>query len=143
MNDSKVVNNKVNKIGGYIAVAFLIGMLIFIFYKRHQLLHHFAFTLGRVTEITKPGWKNYGDYSVLYEYKVNGKRYNANSNFKYCQGQSMAIVNSLLVGKIFPVAYAIESPIAATLLLTQDNADQFKYTLPDSVRYYDSVLTCK
>jgi len=143
MNDLKAVNKKVNKIGGYIAVTFLIGMLIFIFYKRHQLLHHFAFTLGKVTEITKPGWKNYGDYSVLYEYKVNGKRYNANSNFKYCQGQSMATVNSLLVGKIFPVAYAVESPIAATLLLTEDNADRFKYVLPDSVKYYDSVLTCK
>lgn len=56
----------------------------------------FFFTLGKVTEITKPGWKNYGDYSVLYEYKVNGKRYNANSNFKYCQGQSMGVDAFLL-----------------------------------------------
>jgi hypothetical protein len=101
MNDLKTVNKKANKTGGYIAVAFLIGMLIFIFYKKYQLVHHFSFTLGRVTEITKPGWKNYGDYSVLYEHEVNGKRYKANSNFKYCHGQSMSGLNSLLVGKDF------------------------------------------
>jgi hypothetical protein len=143
MSDLKFVNKKINKIGGYIAVGFLIGMLIFIFYKKHQLLHHFTFTSGRVTEITKPGWKNYGDYSILFEYQVNGKRYNANANFKYCQGQSMATANLLLVGKIFPVAYAVETPSVATIILTQENADRFKYVLPDSVKYYDSVLTCQ
>ena len=55
----------------------------------------------------------------------------------------MSAIKALLVGKIFPVAYAVESPIAATLLLTQDNADRFKFGLPDSVKFYDSVLTCQ
>jgi len=143
MDDKKSSRKKLNKIGGYIVVLFLIGMLAFMLLERHRLLHRYEFTMGRVTEITKPGWRNYGDYSILYKYEVNGKEYKANSNFKYCPGQGMASLVSLLVGKQFPVAYAIESPFAADILLTQDNADRFKYILPDSVKFYDSVLTCK
>ena len=143
MVDINVFKKKLNRIGTFIVVSFFIGMLSFILLERHRLLHNYAFTTGNVVEITKPGWRNYGDYSILYNYEINGKVYNANSNFKYCYGQGMASLASLLVGKKFPVAYARESPFAADILLTQDNADRFKYTLPDSLRFYDSVLTCK
>jgi hypothetical protein len=143
INDSKMVNKQVNKIGGYIALAFLTGMLIFIFYKGYQLRHHFAFTTGRVSEITLPGYRNSGDYSVLFKYKVNGKVYSNNDDFNYCSGQSMAGMKSLLVDKQFPVVYAVKDPSGGFVLLTQEYADKYKYQLPDSIRYYDSVLTCK
>ncbi|HXB94206.1 MAG TPA: hypothetical protein VNU70_03570 [Puia sp.] len=143
MNDFKMVNTKINKIGGYIAAAILIGLVIFLFYKGYQIRHHFAFTTGRVVEITKPGWRNSGDYSVLFEYVVKGKMYGNNNNYNYCSGQSRAGMKSLLVGKQFPVVYAVKEPSGGFMLLTQQYAEKYKYQLPDSVLYYDSVLTCK
>ena len=143
MNDLKTGSKKLNKIGGNAVIAFLAGMLIFIFYKGYQLHHHFAFTIGRVTEITRPGYKNSGDYSVLFTYDVNGKVYGNNDDFNYCSGQTMAGMKSLLLGKQFPVVYAVKDPSGGFMLLTQDYADKYKYQLPDSVRHYDSVLNCK
>ena len=43
--------------------------------------------------------------------------------------------------KQFPGVFAVKSPFGGTMLLTQDFADKFR--LPDSVRFYDSVLTCQ
>lgn len=134
---------KINRIGGIIALAFLISMVVIGIYKRHLLLNNFEITTGEVTEITPPGWKNSGDYSVLYEYKVKGKMYRSNNNYNYCRGQNMTEIKSLLVGKQFPVAYAVKDASTGTILLKQEDADRFKYQLPDSVRYYDSVLSCK
>jgi hypothetical protein len=134
---------KINSLVGPIIAAFLIIGVIYAFYKSDQLHHHYAFTNGMVTQITSPGYKNYGDYSVLYEYKVNGQTYHDNDNCKYCPGQNMGQIKALLIGKKFPVAYGTKDASAGVLLLTQDDADKFKYTLPDSVKFYDSVLTCK
>jgi hypothetical protein len=53
------------------------------------------------------------------------------------------MIKALLLGKKFPVVYGTKSPSIGYMLLSQDYADKFKYTLPDSVRYYDSVLNCK
>lgn len=134
---------KANKIGGYLALAFLIIMASFAIYKGYQFRHHFAFTTGTVTEITPPGYKSSGDYSILFEYKVNGKVYRGNNNPNFCDGQSIEQIKALLLGKQFPVVYGIKSPSAGFMLLNQDYANKFKYTLPDTVRYYDSILTCK
>jgi hypothetical protein len=134
---------KANKIGGYIALAFLIIGFLYMLYKGYQFRHHFAFTTGTVTYITPPGYKSSGDYSIVFEYKVNGEVYHGNNNPNFCEGQSREQIKALLLGKQFPVAYGIKSPSAGFMLLNQDYANKFKYTLPDSVRYYDSVLTCK
>jgi len=134
---------KLDKIFGPIIAVFLIIGVIYAFYKSDQLHHNYAFAVGTVTEITPSGYENFGDYSVLYEYKVNGQTYRDNNNLKYCSGQNMAQIKVLLIGKQFPVAYGTKDASGGVLLLTQDHADQFKYTLPDSVKYYDSILTCK
>jgi hypothetical protein len=52
-------------------------------------------------------------------------------------------MKDLLLGKQFPVVYGTKDPSAGTMLLSQDYADRFKYQLPDTVRFYDSVLNCK
>jgi hypothetical protein len=118
-------------------------MVIIGLYKKYLLSHNFAFVTGKVTEITPPGWKSSGDYSVLYEYQVSGKQYRSNNNYNYCGHLGRTKLSALLVGKNFPVAYAVKDASTGIMLLTEENAIQFHYQLPDSVKYYDSVLTCK
>ena|ERR1700677_4703280 len=134
---------KLNKIFGPVIAAFLIIGVIYAFYKRDQLHHYYAFAVGTVKAITPPGYKSYGDYSVLYNYEVNGHAYRNNLNCKICSGQTMTQIKALLIGKQFPVAYDTKDPVTGVLLLIQDDADKFKYTLSDSLKFYDSVLTCK
>jgi hypothetical protein len=70
-------NNKINmdrKILGGIAVLFLFILSIgIIFYRKYRFLNDFKLTTGKVTEITLPGWKSSGDFSILYEYRINNK----------------------------------------------------------------------
>jgi hypothetical protein len=61
----------------------------------------------------------------------------------FCGGQTRKQIEDLLVGKRFPVVYGIKSPTGGGMLLSQDYADKLKYQLPDSVRHYESVLSCK
>jgi len=132
-----------NKIGARIVVSLFIIAFICMLYKVYQFWHHFAFTTGMVTAITPPGYKSSGDYSIVFVYTVNGELYHGNNNLEYCSGQNMDQIKALLLGKRFPVVYGIKSPSGGALVLSQDYADKFKYQLPDSVRYYDSVLYCK
>lgn len=134
---------KLNKIGGYFALAFLITIALVAIYKGYQIRHHFAFTTGIVKYITPPGYKSSGDYSIVFEYKVNGEVYHGNNNPDFCGSQNINQIKALLLGKQFPVVYGVKSPSAGVMLLNQDYANKFKYTLPDSVKFYNSVLTCK
>jgi hypothetical protein len=132
-----------NKIGSYIVVSlFVIGFLCML-YKAYQFWHHFAFTTGTVIAITPPGYKSSGDYSIIFKYTVNGESYHGNNNPNFCSGQNRAQIKALLLGKQFPVVYGTKGPSAGVMLLNQDYANKFNYTLPDSIRYYDSVLNCK
>lgn len=133
-----------NKIGG-IAVLMFFGLcIIMLFYKRHQFLKNYRFTTGTVTEITGPGYHSTGDYSILYNFWVDHKKYHRNENNNYCSGWwSRSKIKLLLVGKQFPVAYSTNDPGTCSMLITQENADRFHYQLPDSVKFYDSALTCK
>jgi hypothetical protein len=137
------MKKKINKIAGIVVLVFLVLGVVLIFYNRHQFLENYKFTTGRVTEITPPGWKSSGDYSILYDYWIDNKIYHNNENYNYCRGLSMSKVKSLLVGKQFPVAYSANDAGTCSMLITQKNADRFHYQLPDSVRFYDSTLTCK
>ena len=132
-----------NKILGYLGGAFFVFMIGYIFVKGYLLHHHFAFTKGTVTRIIGRGYKGSSDYYVLFEYTVNGEVFHADDGFNYCGGQNMDQVKSLLKGKQFPVVYATKSPSGGAILLRQDFANKFNYTLPDSVKVYDSVLNCK
>jgi hypothetical protein len=132
-----------NKIGARIVVSLFITGLLCMLYKGFQFRRHFAFTTGIVTAITPPGYKGSGDYSIIFEYTVNGELYHGNNNPNFCSSQNMAQIKALLLAKQFPVVYDTKSPSGGFMLLSQDYADKFKCTLPDSVRYYDSVLNCK
>ena len=121
---------------------FTIGIAM-LFYKRYQFMKNHVFTTGTVVEITGPGYHSTGDYSILYDYWVENKKYHRNENYNYCRGWTRQKIELLLVGKQFPVAFSANDPGVCSMLLTQDNADRFKYQLPDSVKFYDSVLSCK
>jgi hypothetical protein len=118
-------------------------MVIIGLYKKYLLSHNFAFVTGKITEITRPGLKSSGDYSILYEYHVSVKRYGSNNNYNYCGHSGIKKLSALLVGKSFPVAYAVKDASTGIMLLTEESAIPFHYQLPDSVKFYDSVLTCK
>jgi len=132
-----------NKVGGIAVLMFFALWILMLFYKRHQFLRNYKFTSGIVIEITGPGYHSTGDYSVLYDYWIGNKKYHKDASYNYCRGWSKSKIKSLLVGKQFPVAYSTNDPGVCSILLTQDNADRFKFQLPDSVKFYDSVLTCK
>ena len=127
----------------YLVLTFLIIAFLAMIYKAYQFRHNFAFTIGQVIRITPPGYRTTGDYSVLYEYEINNTVYTESNSYNYCGFQNMAQIKALLIGKHFPVAYGTKDPSTGTMLLTQENADIFKYQLPDSLRVYDTILTCK
>jgi len=137
------IRQKINSIVGIIGLVVLVGGIILIFYKRHQFLENYKVTTGTVTEITGPGWKSSGDYSVLFEYLVKKKIYHGNENYNYCRGLNLSKVKLLLVGKQFAVAYSANDPGTSTMLITLKNAERFNYQLQDSLIRYDSLLLCK
>jgi hypothetical protein len=141
--ESDYMGKKINRICGIIMIFLLVMGVVTAFYKRHIFLKNYKFTVGRVTEITPPGWHSSGDYSVLYEYSLRGRLYKNNMNYNYCRHMSTAKLEVLLVGKSFPIAYAAGDESISSMLLTQENADRFHYQLPDSLKIYDSVITCK
>ena len=112
-------------------------------FKRHQFSGNDQFTVGKVTDITLPGWKSSGDYSVLYEYLLDGKTYRNNTNRSYCKGASITKLKLLLTDKEFTVVYSAKDYGVSSILLTQAGADIFKYLLSDSVKVFDSMLDCK
>ncbi|HTI89834.1 MAG TPA: hypothetical protein VL727_04555 [Puia sp.] len=142
MSDFKTINKKIGDIGLPIVLAFLAIMLIYMFYKIYQIRHHFAFTPGRVTRINLPRWGS-SKYTIIFEYKVAGEIYGGNNDYDLCDHQNKADLRALFLGKQFPVVYAVNSPSGGDMLLTQDYADKYKYQLPDSVKFYDSVLSCR
>lgn len=142
MNELKTTNKKTGRIGTLIVLAFFAGMLIYVFYKEYQIRHHFAFTTGKVTRIIGPAWGS-SKYDIIYEYKVNGEVYSGNNGYNTCNGENTGRLGSLFLHKQFPVVYAVKSPSGGAMLLTQGFADKYKFQLPDSVRFYDSVLSCQ
>jgi hypothetical protein len=132
-----------NKIVNYLGLAFLVFMIGYILIKGYLLHHYFSFAKGTITKITDRGYKGSDDYFIFFEYTVDGEVYHGDDGFNYCKGQNMTQIKSLLGGKQFPVVYGTKSPTAGTMVLTQEFADKFNYTLPDSVKFYDSILTCK
>ena len=103
----------------------------------------YKFTTGHITEVNAPGWKNSGDYAVLYQYVVGNKVYQNNNNFKFCNYQTMQKMRIVLKDKKFPVAYSTKDATMSIMLITKKDAERFKYKIPDSLLIYDSILTCK
>ena len=118
-------------------------MIVVGLYKRNQFRKNYAFTAGRIIEVTIPGWKSSGEYSINFKYIANNKEYSSNQEYKYCGDLTMSKVKTLLMGKQFPVAYSISDEGTCIMLLTLKNAEGFKYQLPDSIKMYDAIMTCK
>jgi len=132
---------KLKKIGVTIILTFLIGGVLFALFSRYQLFHHYSFTTGQIRGITTA--KARGAYTILYDYRVNKSLHHGEQTFDYCPGWGRKRLDSFLRGKQFPVVYAVNLPFADNLLIKKGRAALFNYKLPDSVLYYDSVLTCQ
>ena len=137
------MRKKINKIGGILAASFLIAWILVSLFRIHQFRINYKYAHGQVIEVTIPGWKSSGDYSVKYKYRVNDKMYFNDQNYNYCSYSDMATVRLLLKGKSFVVAYSVSDPRMSTMLITFKNAKKFNYTFSDSLKKYDSILTCK
>jgi hypothetical protein len=142
MTDRNAAEEKIHRIGLPIVLTFFASMLIFMFYKGYQIRNHFAFATGRITRIIGPAWGS-NKFDIIFEYKVNGEIYGGNNGYNTCNNENEKRLGTLFLKKQFPVVYALKSPSAGTMLLTQDFADKYKFQLPDSVRSYDSILSCK
>jgi hypothetical protein len=134
-----------NNIKGILALVFFVGMGSYIAYSIYQLKNNFKITAAKVNEIQVSGFKNSpGDYCVLYEYYIDGEKYKSSSCYSFCNNtQTVKKVRALLQDKTFPVAYAQKSKSVSFLLILQKDADKYNYIIPDSLRIYDSVLSCK
>ncbi len=137
------MDKKINKIGGIVVGICLVVGIFVIFYKKHQFMQSYNFTIGKITTVTIPGWKSSGDYSILYEYKIQGKEYFNNENYTFCDRLTMTKVRSLLLNKTFPVAYSINDASVCSMVITIENSKRFNYKISDSLLVYDSILTCK
>lgn len=137
------MKNKFQKIIQVIIILFLIVMIFEIFYQKFQFMKNYKFANGIITETTKRGWKNSGDYSIIYHYQVAGKNYKADQSYNLCNNLTREEVTSLLLNKKFAVAYSDKHPSISSMIITQESAERFKYKIPDSLLIYDSILTCK
>ena len=82
--NNKIMKN-INRIGALLIIGFLVFWLIRSLYKNFQFKNDFEITIGQVSKITTPGWKSSGDYSMLYEYTINGKKYVGNNNYTFVE----------------------------------------------------------
>jgi hypothetical protein len=133
----------VNKYTGFVVLFFIVFWIGRSIYKNYQFKGDYKITIGRVNGIASSGWKSSGDYSLLYDYTINGIRYTANSNYNLCDGLSKDKVGSLVINKFFPVAYSVKDVTKSVIIITQKEATIFNYVIPDSLLSYDSLLTCK
>lgn len=137
------MERKINKIIGLICLLLIAFYLIWSIYGSYQLHNDFSFTTAKINHIALPGWKSSGDYSVLYEYEVNGEKYKGNANYNLCPNQTRDDISVAIVNKRFPVAYSKKQIGTSAIILTESRARDFNYKIPDSLLVYDSLLTCK
>jgi hypothetical protein len=134
-----------NKIFIAIIICFFLIGGFYTIYSRYQLKHNYEITVAHIYDIQVAGYRNGGDYSILYEFYVNGKKYINNNNYNYCGDLNLNKIRSLLKGKDIAVAYpsAAHNLGIGQLLLTQRDAERFNYKISDSLLIYDSIFTCK
>jgi len=137
------MKGKIKKMTIIVVFVFFAIIVFEIFYQNFLFTQNYKFAKGEITDITKPRWKNSGDFSILYNYQVNGKIYNSDESYNLCNNLTREMVIYLLKNKKFPVAYSVKNPSIRSMIITQDNAKRFKYIIPDSLLIYDSILTCK
>jgi hypothetical protein len=132
------------KISSIIMGIAMAAFLSYIIYRAFQLRNNFRFTTGHIYDIRASGNKyNAGDFAIFYEYFVDGVKYQGDNGYFYCDSGSLKKIKLLFMGKSFPLVYAENIHGAGFLIITQKGADKYNYTIPDSLRMYDSVLSCK
>lgn len=122
---------------------FISVVLIYGFFQERKLAVNHLITKATITSVRKPGYRQSGDYTYYYMYFVNGKKYTDGKDGNFCGNQTLFSIRSLLVNKCFPVVYSVANPRWNDLILTSIKAEEFNYQLPDSLKIYDSILTCK
>lgn len=134
---------KKNKVVGIIFIGLVVIWVSYNLFKAHQFKLNYSIAHGNIYKIDGPGWKSSGDYAVLYEYFINGKKFTGNNNYNFCGNLNFENLNTFLKNKTFPVLYSNTDNSQCILILTKSNAQRYNYNLPDSLLVYDSILTCK
>jgi hypothetical protein len=113
------------------------------FYRAWLVKKDHRFTIGVVTSVGEPGYRSTGDYAINYEYYLDGHRHYMNFNSKFCGNLTIHELNERLSGKHVAVAYSTQHPGDCVLLITLEMAEKYHFVMPDSLKVYDSLLTCK
>ena len=142
-NNNKMRNKKIiNIIGGCVFVSAIAIWVISNFYKYDQLSRNFAIAEGIVNQIAPATYKN-NNRSILYEYTIEGKKYSGENSLSLCGGLTNDKVRTLLINQHFPVAYSPIDTSLSIIIITQKDAKRFNYKMTETMRKFDSVLTCK
>ena len=108
--------------------------------------HHHKITVGTIKKIRRGGgYKSGADYTVFFEFQVNGRTYLSGSNsYNLCGELNFDEVKQLLLNKKFPVVYDEKYISNNGMLITlRDGSSLTDFKRPDSLLVYDSILTCK
>ncbi len=136
--------NNFKKYFGLTIFFLLLFFLVIGFIKRGEFEKEHKIAVGFVKEISRPGSKSSGDYSILYEFYIDNRAVVNNSNYFLCNDLTYATVREILVNKSFPVAYSDGLLFRQnSLIITLKDAERFNYNFPDSLLIYDSLLSCK
>ncbi len=82
-------------------------------------------------------------YDVFYEYTVNGEVYSNYNGYYTCDGQKIRQNGVIAASQNISGSVCCEVTIRRKDALKQESADKFQFQLPDSVKVYDSILSCK
>ena len=124
-------------------VIILIALFVVVgLFKRNEFEKHYITTSGMITDIVSAGSKNSGDYSVLYEFKVNGHTIQGSCNHYLCGSLTFDYLKGLLRNKSFPILYSTTASSQNVIVLTIKEATRFNFNIPDSIKKYDSIINC-
>ena len=132
----------INIIGGSIFVSVIVIWVINNFNKYDQLSRNFVIAEGIVNQIAPATYKN-NNRSIIYEYTIEGKKYLGENSLSLCGDLTNDKVRTLLINQRFPEAYSPNDSSLSIIIITQKDAKRFNYKMTESLRKFDSVLTCK
>jgi hypothetical protein len=143
MKKIKIIDMKYIKIITTVLLSILIAFWLFWSdYKIRHLRTNFIITTGHITGITGASFKN-NNRSVLYDYLVNGKTLHGENNLSPCVTMNSQELLQLLANTKFAVAYDFDDTSKSEIILREREAKIYKFHLPQSLKFIDSLLSCK
>ena len=125
-------------------VCFVSAWIIYGLIQQKQFRNDYKEAVGTITDIRIGRTKvSPGDFTLLYEYTVGGKKYTDGISCNLCENLTISTVKNLFLGKSFPVLFSRKKPSWNNIMIKKDMAINMNYTYPDSLLRFDSVLTCK